>query len=234
MALVGWTLCQSHDTPMGLGPPVTEDGVWEDWCDFPGDRWDILTLDRGDLEGICANFGSQLRFTPEDPYDGTDPVPQFYIRSEPINLNGRQLIFRYRPSDATRSFSFLELNWWMAVRLEWNVQGSSKSLYLSAGDFDVSSFQETTLSGADFDGAHAWIRIVEDRDLSELRIYTSAYCEDWTLRLTVAAGSRSLASPTFDFFGFVGDVEGSGGQVLPPAWLSPLYILPTNPEPEES
>ena len=229
MTIVGWQLCQNHDTPIGSPLPlVDEDGVWEDWCTFDADRWHVVNDAFVEFEAECANFGGKLRITPEpNRPSGFGGYALLNITStERMRLVGKSLVVRVSPMEGPGRYTFLEIEdpttgfGGNQAFVEVLANGDIEFQIIGDGIFDGST---VTYSPTD----HAWWRVRHDESNGTLYIDTASFCGTWTNQVSAVVGSE-WASHRPRLVQEIADPNGSEG----PGFWGPIYILPTDPEPE--
>jgi hypothetical protein len=246
MALVGFSVCQDLNTPLGsLGPPVDDRGVWEGWCELDADeRWEVpgrfLGQQRITFGADCAAFGGFLQFVPDDPVDGERSRGGIMLRPDAdINLRGKRLVTRVdpmRPPDGGTAFGFLA--YWGAELMGADPWGRFEWFFPATGDprldlfiYDGSGEGETDeyirLTPYEPDGAHRWFSLRHDIDTDTLHLETSADCATWVTQLSGAMVTGGIASILLELY--MEAEKSGGGWTTNTGTFSEVYIVDSAP-----
>ena len=231
-------LCQGLVTrvgAIGLSPP---DGIWEDWCDFPG-RWQDLIAEsiapaRNAARAECAPWGGRLVGDHDGPSEAGE-YPQFFLRLPTLELDfrGRWLAWRMAPMRGDAQQVQIELygreGQDPSALIEIIDVGGTEMLDLWLFDFVNATDDYVRLT---YDpAAHAWVRVLHDDVADLLKIQTAADCGTWLTRVeiaTTAGAAATLANLYMTLFMAVG--SGSPPYVITdPGVIGSIWIGTVNP-----
>jgi hypothetical protein len=216
-----------------VGPIPHPDGVWEDWCDFPGKWTDLIAEsfdpDRNVASAACAPFGGRLSS------DGNpEEFPQFFLQLGPgkLNMQGRWLAWKMAPMRGDAQLTQIELygkpNGDQYALIEILDDDGTEVMDLWLFDFGENTDDYARLT---YDPEeHAWVRVVHDDVANQMRIETAAPCGTWTTRveIAVAASVPDLADMYLTLFMGVG--TGTPPHVIDEqGYIGTMIIGTTNP-----
>jgi hypothetical protein len=119
--------------------------------------------------------------------------------------------------------SDLLLGRWDAVAeawVEWLANGNIRfSIFWDSQD------EQSTITYSPTD--HAFVRIAHDSTTGVLSIQTAGFCQSWEERVSANVGD-TWSSHTPRLYQEIGEENGEET----PGQVGPIWILPTNPEPE--
>jgi hypothetical protein len=217
--------CLPVDTQFGDDPGPPFPG--EDWCTAGVEsRWPVsYTIDMT-INPVCSEFGGQLRFEPDSPFDGdadgeVGPTPIAY------DFTGLDVSWRWKPNEGSDPFfgyvEFIEAAANPFIRFELLPDGNiAFTLYSDFGATD--EYLEITYDP----DVHQWMRLTHDASTGVMTLWTGSYCGNWTARVSgvVSSGVERMAVELFHrLSGF-----GGTGNTGEPGWIGEMYTCAYEPE----
>ena len=235
-AFVGHSICVSLNTSLGVGEPeVTDEGVWEDWCQaVPNDRWNVFPTN-ADAVATCTSFGCGLRIVPHNPAS-TEYAAAFLESTGPIRIADRTMALAVKPIDAPSSYAEVELeriitdggglggDYRFRARITADLTVSPAQLRLRITENDSGSLITNETLDIAYDATnHRWWAF-RATGTGQIALMTAGYCQDWTTRLSAVLDQDPLSSVD------VGPFMESSGSGKEQGIFGPIYIFDT-PEP---